>query len=263
MTDERRHILDQVAKGTLSPEDAAARLDGLGNQSAGQASTATAEPAALAKVRVLTNFGTAEVIADPGVQEVVAEGPHLARREGDTVVIQSEDLDEGLSGFYFTRNRGADAAVFGWGRRPPSLRIRINPQLALDLSCSAGRVWVDGVRGPIRAEVSAGRVGIRGFASTIDLTTTAGKIEASGVLDTGSSRVRCETGKVSLHLEKGSSARIRARATLGSVVLLGKESTGSLFNGESREVTVGGGAANLDVETSVGKIEISSDVGGD
>ena len=259
MDEERREILNQVAQGTLSPEEAAARLDELARAgSAGSAAGAAPGPGQIKRVVVQTNFGAAEVVGDPRVVEAEAQGPHVARRQGDTIVIESEDVDDGLTGFYFSRGRGT-GAVLGFGQRPPLLRVRMNPQLALELSCAAGRVQVRDVRGPIHAEVSAGTVSIDGFVAPIDVSTTAGRLTASGVLDHGVSRIRCDAGKVAVHLQQGSNVRVRSRATLGRVTLMGREANTSLIDGGVREVTLGSGEATLDVETSVGKIRITAD----
>jgi hypothetical protein len=253
MEDSRREILNQVAQGVLTPEEAAARLDELG-----RGPTATAV-GAITKVRVVTNFGITEVLGDAAVQEAVADGPHVARREGDTLVIESDDVQEGLTGFYFGRSAGAASVFMGYGQRPPKLLVRMNPQLALSLSCAAGKVSVTGVKGPVRAEVAAGSVVINGFSGPIDISTMTGSVSASGVLDHGESRVRCETGKVAIHLARGSDVRVAGRATLGRVGLPGERTAGRLIDGGRREVTVGSGKATLEVEANVGKVEVTAE----
>ncbi len=255
MEAQRRQILAAVADGQLTPEEGAARLDDLerGAQAAPQAS--------IRALKVVCSVGTAEIAGDSGVREAVAEGPHAVRREGDTLVIESHPDDSAdWPYFRFSQARGERVREL-WRHRPHSLRIRMNPDLPLEIRCLAGRLLVQRVNAPVRAEVSAGSVEIERFASPLDIAVLAGRVRASGVLNQGSSRIRCETGKVQLHLERGSSVRVRTSAVLGKVILPGRGTPGSGWSvrGASQEMTVGTGAGSLEVEASMGKIEITAD----
>src|SRR5438270_4249453 len=92
MKEMQREILTQVSAGTITAAEGAARLEALGADPA----TATApappllsSPAPEGKaVRVVTRFGSVEVVGDPSVSFAVAEGAHRARQEGDTLVIE-------------------------------------------------------------------------------------------------------------------------------------------------------------------------------
>src|SRR5437879_4523874 len=122
MDEERRRILTQVARGELDPSEAAERLAALderyaaGGESTQEASqdeprTGTfAAPAAtrddqIRRIRIEGQMLGVTVVGDPDVREAVAQGPHSARREGDTLVIASE-VGEGFS-----------FSPFGSGRR--------------------------------------------------------------------------------------------------------------------------------------------------
>jgi len=254
MEEERRRILSAVAAGQLTPEDAAVQLDDLERRAA-----AGPQPS-LRGLKVVCRVGTAEIAGDPGVREAVAEGPHAVRREGDTLVIESNPDPGDRGGFRFSGPRGERVREL-WRHRPQSLRIRMNPELPLEIRCLAGRLLVQGVSAPVRAEVSAGSVEIDRFASPLDIAVLAGRVRASGVLNQGSSRIRCETGNVQLHLERGSSVRVRTSAVLGKVSLPGSGTPGSGWSarGGTQETTVGAGAGSLEVEASMGKIDITAD----
>jgi hypothetical protein len=235
---DRREILSRVAAGTISPEEAAAQLDGLGDEP----STET-----IHRVRIGRQFGSVEIVGDPAVREAVAEGPHQARIEGDVMVIESV-ADETVSGFAFL----GMARRFGMDR----LQVRMNPELALDLDLQAGSCRVQGVTGPIKAVVQAGSATIDGFESPLTLSVQAGSVRANGWLRDGISTIACEAGSVALHLERGSSVRISADSALGKVSLPG----GDAARGRStREAVVGDGLASLRINTSMGSVNVTAD----
>src|SRR5438552_19147735 len=94
MKDLQREILTQVAAGTISAEEGAARLEAL--ESPVQASIATDSPAseAVRHVKVVSRFGNTEIIGDPSVTSAVADGPHRARQDGDTPAIDQSPVNE-------------------------------------------------------------------------------------------------------------------------------------------------------------------------
>src|SRR6195256_3138863 len=103
MNDLRREILTQVAAGTITAEEGAARLESL--ETPAPPAPAPAPPASGLKgrfVKVISQFGSAEIVGDPSVSFAVADGPHRARQEGDTMVIEHEPFDDADS-FSFSK----------------------------------------------------------------------------------------------------------------------------------------------------------------
>lgn len=260
MTDPRREILTQVAAGTITAEEGAAQLDSL------EAEAPSAEPsrpvaqrassgASVRQVKVVAQFGSAEIVGDPSVAFAVADGPHRARQDGDTMVIEHEPFDDSDS---FSFSRGDHRlATNSFHRR--KLTVRMNPDLALLASVQAGNVKVDGVHGPITGDVQAGNCAVSDFRGTLNLVVQAGNITASGVLASGASKVRAEMGAVKINLEKGSSVRIKARTTLGKVWIEG-ETQGRDADGKPvREVIIGSGSATLDVDCTMGTVKVTVD----
>ncbi|HVE95116.1 MAG TPA: hypothetical protein VNB24_09360 [Acidimicrobiales bacterium] len=320
----RREILEAVAAGRLSPTDAADRLSALDKDDAGsglppvdRTETADAqteetvttrvavtdEPPGpqrkLVRIKVEGTFRAIEIVGDDDVLEAVADGDHRSRREGDMLVIDGEAQtdeeggDHDIGDWFQTAGRrhvrrirvggrGAAAGVY----RPRPLRVRMNPDLALDARVEAGPLVIKRVRGPVTARVAAGPLTITGFESPIDLKVSAGKVTATGRVDRGESHIDCDAGKVRLHLDKGSHARVRAQATLGKVGL-GEHQTefkrvkkelrdlGELANlhdlgdrlsellsgafSDTHEVTVGRGTGSIDIQVSMGAADISFD----
>jgi hypothetical protein len=264
MKDLQREIINQVATGKISAQEGTARLESLESAESlpGQAAVAESSPVAVPhagtatrRVRVVSVMGSAEIVGDPSVAFAVAEGPHRARQDGDTMVIEQGPIGED-DHFSFSRSdRRSVIDSIDFGRR--KIRVRMNPDLALALQVNAGVLRIEGVHGAISGEVLASQCIISGFASPLDLAIQAGNLSASGRLDAGVSKVRCEMGNVTINLEKGSSVRVSAHATMGKVAV---ESGGEPTNvGQSgREVVVGSGAGSLSIECTMGNVRVSS-----
>ncbi|MHB8587265.1 MAG: DUF4097 family beta strand repeat-containing protein [Candidatus Dormibacteraceae bacterium] len=264
MRDIRREILSQVAAGTLTADEGAARLDSLEAKVPSPEPThSTAPPPsppagrAARQVKVVSQFGSAEIVGDPSVAFAVADGPHRARQEGDTMVIEHEPFDDADS---FSFGRGERRiAINGFDIQRRRLTVRMNPDLALAISIQASNVRVDGVHGPISTDVQAGNCKVTDFRGTLNLVVQAGNVSASGRLDSGASKVRCEMGSVKINLEKGSSVRITARTTMGKVSIEGEKDEPAALGQSGRDVTVGSGAAALDVECTMGSVKVAVD----
>jgi len=252
MKDLQREILTQVAAGSLSAEEGAARLEALETTPAAPATsrpTLTSDQAAGVKqVRVFARLGNTEIIGDPTVSYAVAEGPHKARQEGDTMIIEQSPLD-GEAGFEFSRPEGRIRipSVDVGGK----LIVRMNPALTLAAKTQAGNLQITGVKGAVTAEVQAGNCDIVDFRGSMNLKVTAGNITAKGHLDSGASAIRCQMGEVRVVLDKTSSVRIRARTTLGEISFENVEPAGK------SEVTIGSGAGTLDCDCTMGTIRIA------
>ncbi len=256
MQDHRREILTQVASGVISAEEGAARLEALDSPTPSPAAVqappqpAALPPAAAARgaVRVVSQFGAADVIGDATVAFAVADGPHQVRQDGDVMVIEHEPFGESET-FTFGRE-----GRFLNDVRARRLVVRMNPELALSASVQAGSVRIEGVHGPITAEVQAGNCKLGDFRGPLDVSVQAGNVSASGRLESGTSRVRCEMGSVKINFERGSSVRIKARTTMGKISI-----DGTATRQSDREVVIGAGAATLDVECTMGNVKVSAE----
>src|ERR1700693_452624 len=243
MRDLQREILSQVAAGTLSAEEGAARLEALEAEPIA-APTSRPSPSADAgagvkQVRVFARLGNTEIIGDPSVSYAFAEGPHKARQEGDTMIIEQSPLDDEAS-FEFSRPyaRVKIPAVDIGGK----LTVRMNPALTLAAKTQAGNLQITGVKGAVTAEVQAGNCDIVEFQGPLNLKVTAGNLTAKGRLDSGASAIRCQMGEVRIVLDKSSSVRIRARTTMGEISFENVEPAGG------KDLTIGAGAGTLDCD---------------
>ena len=265
MRDLQREIVSQVAAGKITPEEGAARLQSLDEvEPAAPVAAPTAAPPTAAvgpdtrRVKVISQIGSTEIVGDPSVAYVVADGPHTARQDGDTMVISYAPFEESD---HFTFGRGDRRLVVnGVDFHKRKLTVRMNPKLALYASVQAGSVRIEGVQGPIEGEVQGGNCQISAFRAALNFVIQMGNLSASGRLDSGASKVRCEMGSVKIHLEKGSSVRVTARTTLGKVSCEG-EATDKVVNvGQGgKDVTFGSGEGSLDVECTMGNVRISAE----
>ncbi len=266
MSDKKREILNQVRTGTITAEEGAARLDALAAQAEPPAATATAAPRlgdisaptapAASSVKVLSQFGSAEVVADPTVATAVAEGPHRARVHGGTLVIEHVPFQEEDTFTFGMAGRRIEINGFDFKTRR-SLKVRMNPDLPLNASVQAGSFRVDGVHGPITAEVQAGSCIVNDFRGPLNVVAQAGSVTASGCIDSGTSKVRCEMGSIRLSLNKQSSVKITARATMGRVAIEDESGERAIAGPGGKEVTIGSGAATLDIEGMMGNVRVS------
>jgi hypothetical protein len=252
MNDPRREILSQVATGTITAEEGAARLEALESDPTlprmSRLSPTSNAAAGIKQVRVVARLGNTEIIGDPSVTSAVAEGPHKARQEGDTMIIEQSPLDDEAS-FVFSRPQGR--VMIPRVNIGDKLTVRMNPGLVLAAKTQAGNLQINGVMGAIAAEVQAGNCDIVEFRGPLNLKVTAGNVTARGHLDSATSAIRCQMGEVRVVLDKTSSVRIRAHTTMGEISFENVEPAGN------REVTIGSGTGTLDCDCTMGTIRIA------
>ena len=254
MNDPRREILTQVAAGTITAEEGAARLESLDAPAPSAPVTATA----VRQVKVVSQLGSAEIVGDPSVAFAVADGPHRARQEGDVMTIEHQPIDSDDT-FSFRHGGSRRIVINGSDIRRRQLTVRMNPDLALVANVQAGSVRVEGVHGSITSEVQAGNFIASDIRGPLNLVVQAGNVQASGRIDSGASKVRCEMGSVKINLEKGSSVRISTRTTLGKVAIEGAGTDRAGIAPGGREVTIGSGAGTLEVECTMGSVKVTAD----
>jgi hypothetical protein len=243
MKDLQREILSQVAAGTMTAEEGAARLEALESNPPPTPSPSPASPAP-GQVRIVSRFGNTEVIGDASVSYAVADGPHRVRQDGDTMVFEQSVFTD--DSFEFIRRAGRPNA-FG-----EKLTVRMNPMLPLAAKVQAGNIRIDGIHGRLTAEAQAGNCTVTDFRGPISLTAIAGNVEASGQLDSGASSIRCDMGEVHLVLARSSSVRISARSTLGEVALDGEGISSS-----GNEAKLGSGTGTLDIKCTMGSVRVA------
>ena len=131
MKELQREIVLQVAAGKITAEEGAARLQALDESevlSPGETPVAVTPSTLggpdLRHIKVVSQIGSAEIVGDPSVAYVMAEGPHRARQEGDTMVIDHAAFEDGD---HFTFSRGERRVIVNGPQiQPRKLTIRMN-----------------------------------------------------------------------------------------------------------------------------------------
>src|SRR4051794_25955788 len=111
MSPERRQILEQVARGELTPEEA----EDLLREADDSPPSPAPDSAAIVKVVVRAGAGALEIVGDPEVAQADVDGPHRASIEGDTLVIRG-DID--------ARGSFPGAFAINLGRSRHRVRVR-------------------------------------------------------------------------------------------------------------------------------------------
>jgi hypothetical protein len=276
-----RALLSQVAAGTVAPEEASQRITASTDTGTGATTDHAASAAPPSGVRVVPNAaphdpdarphsptadtgpidrvvirGTAVklvLIADSSITGATVQGPHVARRDGGAIVIDT-DADLGPGDFSYEPNQRRSGKVFGRWRGGETVIVRLRPELPVEVSVAAGSIVATGLKGGLRFSVDAGSIKTTDCSGPLDGRVASGSAVLDWRFDGGTSRLRCELGSVKMRLDARSDVTVKVRAELGSVDL-GKSSAGGV--NASRELVVGNGRGTLDVDVSLGSAKIA------
>ena len=259
MAVDRREILQRVADGELSPEDA----DRLLRETDEPAPSSPKPEPTVRRIKVSMGVGGVEIVGDDSVAQAEVDGPHRAEMDGDTLVVHGEWDDDVGPGFSFgvgRHGRRRGIVHVGADRKLTRLRIRANPALDVDVELDAGLLSIRGMHAGVRARVAAGPVTLEDFTGELDVAVNAGAVRANGRLTEGESRIRSDAGAVRVALDPSSSVRIVAQAALGKVLVpRSDERPRRRFGGDRAEAVIGTGDATLRVETAMGSVHVTTD----
>lgn len=256
-------ILDKLAAGEIDAVEANRRIEELkANHShakpAGRAESprpprgtgpSEPRPGGLTKISVTSVGRRVRVEGDWGVATLVVEGQHVLRRNGTVMEVSSTgEFGPSFQGFSLIRPPRSleDFRDIGLGKE---LLVRVNPSLLVDVEVTTGGLKVTGVPHLGRVRVTAGGCSIEGVDEVNDLLTQAGGVTLQGPISTGRSRVKVESGSLSITLTKGANVTVRGEARLGRI-------TWPDGNDNVDEVILGNGSARLDVSVVMGMASI-------
>jgi hypothetical protein len=260
MSDSLRDILNRVASGELSPEDAQAELAAVPSgvpapPTADPQPEPAAEQVAVAKVVVRATGVRLTILGDATVDTAIAEGPHKVHQDGDRLVISS-DLSQpgGYTG------EAPRSAFMNWistmNKAGSNLRVRVNPNLALEVLNIAGSLDLSGTAGPAAIGVEAGSARLNHGSGPLALSVASGSADVEWVF-AGESSVSCELGSARVTVLPGSDVSVTVDATLGSAAIrstAGTQKTSAA--GGPLSATVGQGAGRLAVSAKLGSAEV-------
>ncbi|TCO48300.1 hypothetical protein EV646_104117 [Kribbella antiqua] len=209
-------------------------------------------PAGVQRVTVRAIGRRVRLIGEPAINGVAVDGPHVIKRDGETLAISSEgDMGVSIDGFSMLRNpTNLKSHVNGLAKE---LSIRVNPTLQVEVEVTGGSVAAERLPGLTRVRVTAGTAKVSDVDGPIDLLVQAGTATLDAQITKGRSRVRVESGAANVTLRRGSDVRVHTESQLGRVSWTGA------VTGQSKDVEIGRGRASLDVEVLVGTAQITSD----
>lgn len=246
-------ILADLAAGHIDSAEAARRIEAL-RRLGGEAQDAD-EPAGPAGVKGTQRVAIravgrrVTVIGDPSVATASVTGEHVLRRQGEVLEVSADgELGPKLEGFSllnppksFDDLRGITLAR--------GLTVRVNPAIEVDIELTAGSLNVTGVPFLGRVRVTAGGMAINGVRRITDALVQAGSGTVEGPINTGRSRLKIESGSLTVGLAPRSSVTMRSQAQVGRVTW---PDEGAAVD----EYIVGNGTARLDLEVVMGTVTV-------
>lgn len=193
------------------------------------------------------------VIGEPSVATVSADGPHVLRRNGSVLEISSDgEFGASIDGFQLLKATRSldDFRSLGLGKE---LLLRVNPALLVDIEVTAGSLNTEGVPRLGSVRVTAGGAKLVDVAEIADALIQAGQATVKGAITSGRSRIRVESGSLSLQLSDASNVTIATESQLGKISWGGAHAG---FVGD--EVVMGHGSARLDVEVVMGHASVKA-----
>lgn len=258
MTDTTREILNRVASGELTPEQAATLLASV-SASSTPAADADASPQPVRRIVIRSRTVRLIVRADSSVDTAIAEGPHRVSHVGDTLTVHS-DLSVGEY-----EAEAPKSAFATWlstmNRAGETLTVRVNPDLPLEILCVAGSAEVSGARATTSVGVEAGSAKLVDGSGRLTLSVASGSADVEWRF-TGESSIATDLGSSRVSVLPGSDVAITAEATLGaSTIRLANGTTIKAPAKSSGEVNppviVGEGTGRLRVTSRLGSAVVS------
>lgn len=186
------------------------------------------------------------IVGDASVATASAEGPHVLRRNGSVLEVSSDgEFGPNLGDFSILRPPRSfdDIRALGLGKE---LVLRVNPAISLDIEVTAGHLTCSDVPYLGKVRVTAGGAEVTGFSEANDVLVQAGSASLKGTVTSGRSRLRVESGQLTIELADASNVTVRGEAQLGKISWSGAHS------GQADEVVLGNGSARMDVGVVMG-----------
>lgn len=270
MSQDVESVLRRVASGELSPEEALKLLDGTPDASAapdrpaGSAPvlgtpptrTAVSTPASLKRLKVNSSYRSLEIVADPQVAQALVTGEHSVQLDDGVMTVTTPGpWDSDTEGPQFSFS--ALPRTLNWIRswRDRQVRIKVNPDIPLELDLTGVELNVIGMIGGLSARINASAVKLDRVEGAIDLQTFSASLKGSVVIR-GASQLVSESSSVRLTLASGSDARIEATSRMGRLNL--PDDGGHPRDGETVRFNVGNGENTFTVDSVMSSVTIDT-----
>ena len=191
------------------------------------------------------------IVGETSVATLSADGPHVLRRNGSVLEVSSDgEIGASLDGFSILRGAPrnlSDLRSLGLGKE---LFLRVNPSIIVDVEVTAGSLHTERVPHLGSVRVTAGGAKLLDVTEVNDALVQAGQATIKGAISRGRSRIRAESGSLSITLADDSNVTVTGEAQLGRISWSGGHT------GAGDEVVMGNGSAKLDVEVVMGHAQI-------
>ena len=249
-------ILADLAAGTIDAAEAARRIEAAQKGSVHRDEPEFVdEPAGptgvkgTERVTIRAVGRRVTVIGDASVATASVTGEHVLRRQGEVMEISADgEVGPKLEGFSLINPPKSleDLRGLTFAR---GLTVRVNPAIEVDVELTAGSLNISGVPFLGRVRVTAGGAAVTGVRRVVDALVQAGSGSFEGPINTGRSRIKIESGSLTVVLDKRSSVTVRSQTQLGRVVWPDD-------GGAPDEVVFGNGTARLDLEVVMGNATV-------
>jgi hypothetical protein len=281
-------ILRRVAAGELTPEEALPLIDAAQPAAAsarGDESPHWGTPESEARraggpeterttagregpvhdVRIAVSYRSVDVVADPSVDQVSVSGTHSVRREGDTLIVESTQLN----GFTEFDGDGPGDVRGAWSFMPRSaawarsvkgghLTVRVNPKLPITVDTAGAALRISGCEGGARIRLVAASLKLDRVRGPLEIDALTSSVKGTAAV-TGTSRISGESASVKLTLLPGTDVRVSAAGNrMSKIVLPGSPVAGQPYRVES---VLGDGQGRLTVDGVMSSISLTADAG--
>ena len=147
-----------------------------------------------------------------------------------------------IAALFSRRGFNIDSLAVGPTEHPDVSRMTV----VVDVEVTAGTLTTEGVPYLGKVRLTAGSAVLKDVAEASDVLAQAGQVTLEGTITSGRSRLRCESGSVTIQLGEGSSVVVHGESQLGRIAWTGAHEDGL------DEVVLGSGAARLDLSVVMG-----------
>jgi len=288
MNEALEHVLQRVAAGDLTPEQALALIDpesaaaarspegragddltdspqATTSRPTGGTATAGAEPGSgtIRQIRMLLAYRSATVVSDATVAQVHVRGRHSVRQDGDVLVVDGgrnaesqQDDDRGGWFSFAALPRSLPWAPFS----DDPIVIRVNPDLPLDIDATGASLRISGPEAGVRIRLLASSLKLDRVRGPLDLDVRSSSVKGS-VGPSGTSQLHCEQSSVKVGLLPGTGVQIAAENRMSKVALPGVIGRSGTAIGETISARVGDGSGTLAIEALMSSVTIGADAG--
>ena len=161
------------------------------------------------------------------------------------------EIGPSLDGFSILRPpRSLDELrALGLGKE---LFLRINPSILVDVEVTAGGLTCTDVPYLGKVRLTAGSAELSGVAEAADVLVQAGSASLKGSIASGRSRVRVESGQLTVELDGRSNVTVRGEAQRGKITWPDNQALD--------EFVLGNGSARLDIGVVMGWATVKAEL---